>query len=97
MGTASSWLYEAAGRIVAPLLSLKFVEQIYIRRSVAAGAAEFSWSDLDLGLVIGPASGADLWRLWRRFQLANLAFPRMGECQIATAGATGPQDQQRTD
>jgi hypothetical protein len=83
--TASSWLYEAAGRIVAPLLRLKFVEQIYIRRSVAAGEAEFPWSDLDLGLVIGPASGADLWGLWRRFQMASLAFPRMGECQIATA------------
>ena len=85
MRTASSWLYEAAGRIVAPLLRLKFVNQIYIRRSVAAGEAEFPWSDLDLGLVIGPASGADLWGLWRRFQMANLAFPRMGECQIATA------------
>lgn len=81
----SSQLYEVAGRIVAPLLHLEYVEQIYIRRSVAAGEAEFPWSDLDLGLVIGRASGRDLWRLLRRFRVAKLLFPRMGECQLATA------------
>lgn len=71
--------------MVAPLLRPAFVEHIYIRRSVATGEAEFPWSDLDLGLVIGPASGRDLWRLWRRFRFSRLAFPRMGECLIATA------------
>jgi hypothetical protein len=81
----SSRLYEAAGRIVAPLLHLEWVEQIYIRRSVAAGEAQFPWSDLDLGLVIRPVSGADLWRLQRRFRAAKIIFPRMGECQVATA------------
>jgi hypothetical protein len=80
-----SRLYEAAGRIVAPLLHLEWVEQIYIRRSVAAGEAQFPWSDLDLGLVIRPVSGADLWRLQRRFWAAKILFPRMGECQVATA------------
>lgn len=81
----SSRLYEAAGRIVAPLLHLDCVEQIYIRRSVAAGEAQFPWSDLDLGLVIRPVSGAELWQLHRRFRVAKILFPRMGECQLATA------------
>ncbi len=81
----SSHLYEVAGRMVAPLLHREYVEQIYIRRSVAAREAEFPWSDLDLGLVIGRASGADLWRLLRRFRVAKVLFPRMGECQVATA------------
>lgn len=81
-----SRLYEAAGRLVSPVLRLEWVEQIFIRRSVAAREAEFPWSDLDLGLVIRPVSGADLWRLRRRFRAACLLFPRMGECQVATAG-----------
>jgi hypothetical protein len=85
LAKASCWLYETAGRMVAPLLQLEYVRHIYIRRSVAAGEAEFPWSDLDLGVVIEPASGADLWRLCRRFRLTQLAFPRMGECQMATA------------
>jgi hypothetical protein len=81
----SSRLYETAGRIVAPWLSLEWVEQIYIRRSVAAGEAQFPWSDLDLGLVIRPVSGAELWRLQRRFRAAQFLFPRMGGRQVATA------------
>jgi len=85
LGNASSRVYATAGRMVAPLLRLAFVTHIYIRRSVAAGEAEFPWSDLDLGLVIGEASGRDLWRLWQRYRLARLACPRMGECLIATA------------
>jgi len=70
---------------VAPILSLPFVESVYIRRSVAAGEAEFPWSDLDLGMVIGACSGEDLYALWRRFELAKVLFPRLGECVVATA------------
>lgn len=85
MPTVSSELYTLAAKAVAPILRLPFVESVYIRRSVAAGEAEFPWSDLDLGMVIGDCSGKDLYRLWRRFQLAKVLFPRLGECVIATA------------
>jgi hypothetical protein len=83
--TVSSRLYVLAGRALSPLLSLPFVENIYIRRSVAAGEAEFPWSDLDLGVVVRQASGKDLHSLHRRFRVASVLFPRLGECQIATA------------
>lgn len=53
----SNRLYEAAGRMVAPLLHLEQVGQISIRRSVAAREAPFPWSDLDLGLVIRAVPG----------------------------------------
>lgn len=85
MPVPASRIYECAARALVPLLRLPFVESIYIRRSVAAGEAQFPWSDLDLGLVIAQANGAELWELWRRFRVAKVLFPRLGECQIATA------------
>lgn len=85
MPTVSSQLYELAAKAVAPILRLPFVESIYIRRSVAAGEAVFPWSDLDLGMVISDCSGEELYALWRRFRIAKLLFPRLGECLVATA------------
>lgn len=85
MPTVSSHLYTLAGKALAPILRLPFVESVYIRRSVAAGEAEFPWSDLDLGMVIGDCTGEDLFALWRRFQVAKVLFPRLGECVVATA------------
>ncbi|MBL8216190.1 MAG: hypothetical protein JNK87_36055 [Bryobacterales bacterium] len=85
MATLSSRIYTGAARALAPLLHLPFVQSVYIRRSVAAGEAEFPWSDLDLGLAIRDTLGSGLFSLWRRFRLAQALFPRLGECQIATA------------
>jgi hypothetical protein len=58
---------------------------MYIRRSVAAGEAEFPWSDLDLGLVVEGFGGREMNALRRRFLVAHLAFPRLGECQVTSA------------
>src|SRR5690606_17877610 len=60
------------------------VRTVYVRRSVAAGDARFPWSDLDLGVVMDRASGADLLRLRKRWQVARVAFPRLGEGQVFT-------------
>jgi hypothetical protein len=67
------------------MLRLPFVDSVYIRRSVAAGEAEFPWSDLDLGVVIGACSGDELYALRCRFQRAKILFPRLGECVLAEA------------
>jgi len=66
------------------MLGAPIVRSIYIRRSVAAGEAVFPWSDLDLAMIIEPAAGIEIERLRRRYQLARVAFPRLGECQLFT-------------
>ncbi|MBL0172145.1 MAG: hypothetical protein IPP90_15755 [Gemmatimonadaceae bacterium] len=66
------------------MLASPIVRTIYIRRSVAAGEAVFPLSDLDLAMVIDPASGVEIETLRRRYRLARLAFPRLGECQLFT-------------
>lgn len=67
------------------------VTGIYLRRSVAAGEAQFPWSDVDLGMTLSAFSnareeGEALADLWRRFQRARAIFPRLGETLIYTAG-----------
>ncbi len=84
--TAGSRLYRAAAHSIAPILRAPCVRTVYIRRSVAAGDASFPWSDLDLGLVVDECGGRQMNALRRRFQAARAAFPRLGECQIASAG-----------
>jgi hypothetical protein len=64
------------------VLATPIVRSVYIRRSVAAGEAAFPFSDLDLAIVVEPAAGTALNQLRRRFALARLAFPRLGECQV---------------
>lgn len=66
------------------VLATPIVRSVYIRRSVAAGEASFPFSDLDLAMVIEPATGVELDRLRQRFAVARLAFPRLGECQVCT-------------
>jgi len=84
--TRGTRLYRAAARFVAPILRLPGVRTVYIRRSVASGEAEFPWSDLDLGLVIEELTGREMNVLRRRFLTAGWAFPRLGECQVVSAG-----------
>lgn len=82
----STGIYRAAARVLGKtLLASPIVRTVYIRRSVAAGEAQFPFSDLDLAMVIEPASGADIEQLRRRYRVARLAFPRLGECQLFTA------------
>lgn len=83
--TSATLLYRTAARIVAPILRHPCVRSVSIRRSVATGEAVFPWSDLDLGLVIEGARGAEMNALRRRFLIARAVFPRLGECQIASA------------
>jgi len=83
--TGGTRLYRAAARCIAPILDAPGVRSIYIRRSVAAGEADFPWSDLDLGLVVEGFGGREMQALRRRFLTARLVFPRLGECQIALA------------
>jgi hypothetical protein len=52
---------------------------------VASGEANFPRSDLDLGLVVEGFQGREMNALRRRVLIAHLAFPRLGECQIASA------------
>ena len=73
------------------MLSLAFldvagVRSVYARRSVASGEAVLPWSDLDLAMVTDDLPGAALDGLRRRYRLARVAFPRLGECQIFTEG-----------
>jgi len=82
--TPGTRLYRAAASAVAPVLHAPGVCSIFIRRSVAAGEAVFPWSDLDLGLVSEDLTGTALASLWRRFQMARLLFPRLGECQVSS-------------
>jgi hypothetical protein len=83
--TAGTRLYRAAARLVAPILCAPGVRSVYIRRSVAYGEADFPWSDLDLGLVVEGFGGREMNGLRRRLLAARVAFPRLGECQIASA------------
>jgi hypothetical protein len=83
--TFGSRLYRAAAGLVAPILCAPGVRSVYIRRSVAAGEAEFPRSDLDLGLVVDGFRGREMNALRHRFRIARLAFPLLGECQIASA------------
>ena len=78
-------VYSTAARILGrTLLGLPIVRSIYIRRSVAAGEAVFPFSDLDLSIVIDPCPGTVIDELRARYDLARLAFPRLGECHIYT-------------
>ncbi|MCZ2153118.1 MAG: hypothetical protein LC114_04330 [Bryobacterales bacterium] len=66
------------------------VKGIYLRRSVAAGEAQFPWSDIDLAMVLSAFSSAEeeglaLAELLRRFHRARTIFPRLGETLIYTA------------
>lgn len=83
--TFGNRLYRAAAGLVAPILCAPGVRSVYIRRSVAAGEAEFPRSDLDLGLVVDGFQGREMNNLRHRFRIARMAFPLLGECQIASA------------
>src|SRR6187399_2371678 len=84
--SASTAIYRAAARVLGrTLLASPAVRTIYIRRSVAAGEAVFPLSDLDLAMVVDPVAGADIEALRRRYRLARVAFPRLGECQLFTS------------
>lgn len=81
----STAIYRTAARLLGrTLLSSPIVRSIYVRRSVAAGEAEFPRSDLDLAMVIEPAPGVEIEALRRRYRRARVAFPRLGECQLFT-------------
>ncbi len=81
----STAMYRWVARILSrTVLSDPIVRSIYIRRSVAAGESTFPRSDLDLAMIIDPSSGVEIDRLRRRYQLARVAFPRLGECQLYT-------------
>jgi len=82
---ASTLLYVAAARIVAPVLGAPGVRSVFIRRSVAAGDAEFPLSDLDLGLVIDGVDGAGMAALHRRLRAARALFPLLGEVEATTS------------
>lgn len=83
-------IYRAASTLVSRrFLASPNVECIYLRRSVAAGEAQFPWSDADLGIVLSafPSDedeGRALKGLWQRFRLARTIFPRLGEALIYT-------------
>lgn len=85
--------YRAAASLVsANCLAAPEVESIYIRRSVASGEAQFPWSDVDLGIVLSRFAneedeGRALERLWGRFRLARLLFPRLGEAELHVAAS----------
>jgi hypothetical protein len=80
----STRLYLGAAHLVARAIAAPVVRSVYVRRSVAAGDARFPQSDLDLGVIVDPCSGATLWSLYERYRRARLLFPRLGECQITT-------------
>ncbi len=81
----SSRIYIQAGRFVAKqLLAIPEVISIYARRSVAAGEAEFPWSDLDLEVLVADTSPATMLRLLRQFRRAKICFPRLGESFVLT-------------
>lgn len=82
--TPSTRLYRAAARALVPLLHAGSVRTIFLRRSVAAGEAQFPWSDLDLSFVLEKAGGKEMAELWSRYRAARLVFPRLGECQLTT-------------
>ena len=88
--TAATHFYRIAAHAVAPILAVEGVRTVYVRRSVAAGDARFPWSDLDLAVVMDGASAADLLRLWKRWRIARLVFPRLGEGQIFAPGDLAP-------
>jgi len=80
-------MYRAAARWLSrTFLNVPVVQSVLVRRSVAAGEAEFPWSDLDLAIVIGPATGREVDALRQRYHWARTLFPRLGECQVFTAG-----------
>lgn len=81
----STAIYRTAARLLGrTLLSSPIVRSVYVRRSVAAGEAEFPRSDLDLAMVIEPVPGVEIEALRRRYRRARVAFPRLGECQLFT-------------
>jgi hypothetical protein len=81
----SSRIYIQAGRFVAKrFLAIPEVISIYVRRSVAAGEAEFPWSDLDLEVLVADTSPATMLRLLRQFRRAKVCFPRLGESFVLT-------------
>jgi predicted nucleotidyltransferase len=83
--TRSTHIYRAAARLLTQtILKSPIVRSVYIRRSVAAGEALFPFSDLDLALIIHPASGAEIDQLRRQYRMARILFPRLGECQVFT-------------
>lgn len=83
--TKSTAVYRAAARWLSrTFLNTDPVLSVFARRSVAAGEAVFPWSDLDLAILIRPATGVQLYQLRRRYRMARLAFPRLGECLVFT-------------
>jgi predicted nucleotidyltransferase len=95
--TRATGFYLAAGRALSRVFfNAPWVRAVYARRSVAAGEAEFPWSDLDLAIVLREADGEKLEQLRRRYGLARAAFPRLGECivyraeEMAEAAAADP-------
>jgi hypothetical protein len=81
----SSRAYIQAGRFVAKrFLAIPEVISIRARRSVAAGEAEFPWSDLDLEVLVADTSPATMLTLLRRFRMAKSCFPRLGESFVLT-------------
>ncbi|MCC6263412.1 MAG: hypothetical protein IT169_07535 [Bryobacterales bacterium] len=86
-------LYRAAASCISNhCLATPDVESIFIRRSVASGEAQFPWSDVDLGIVLSrfaseEEEGLALERLWTRYRLARLLFPRLGEAEVHAHGS----------
>lgn len=88
-------LYRAAASCISNrCLATPDIESIFIRRSVASGEARFPWSDVDLGIVLSrftneEEEGLALERLWTRYRLAHLLFPRLGEAEVHARGSIG--------
>jgi hypothetical protein len=80
-------LYRIAARVLAAtVLDSPDIAAVCVRRSVASGEATFPLSDLDFDLTIAQDCGGTLARVWRRYRLARLLFPRTGQCFVLTAG-----------
>jgi hypothetical protein len=80
-------LYRIAARVLAAtVLDSPDIAAVCVRRSVASGEATFPLSDLDFDLTITADRGETMARVWRRYRLARLLFPRTGQCFVLTAG-----------
>ena len=62
------------------------VETVYVRRSVASGETSFPRSDIDLGIVVRPASPAVVGGLAGRVARLRRVLPALGEVQLHDEG-----------
>jgi hypothetical protein len=85
MGPTGTAIYRTAARVLAStVLSGSNVQSVMVRRSVAAGEAEFPFSDLDLEIVVAHTGTAEMLALLRRYRCALVLFPRLGESFVVT-------------